>query len=85
MIPAAATGVTALPQIRPVRHRHGMTNNDERRSSPRDDRSEPDPQSASEALPDGQFQDQEMPTTDGEPADPDPRPDTADEHATPPD
>lgn len=33
-----------------------------------------DPQPANEALPDGQFQDQQMPTTDGEPADPDPQP-----------
>jgi len=38
--------------------------------------SQADPQPANEALPDGQFQDQEMPTTDGEPADPDPLPRT---------
>jgi hypothetical protein len=32
------------------------------------------PEPANEDLPDGQFDDQEMPTTDGEPAEPDPRP-----------
>ncbi|MFD5226368.1 hypothetical protein ACFWHT_12170 [Microbacterium sp. NPDC058342] len=57
-----------------------MTGNDGHDSTGRDDRSQADPQPANEALPDGQFQDQDMPTTDGEPAEPDPRPDPTGEH-----
>jgi len=37
----------------------------------RPDDIEGDPEPASESLPDGQFQDDDMPTTDGEPADED--------------
>ncbi|SJN16724.1 hypothetical protein FM104_01060 [Microbacterium esteraromaticum] len=36
---------------------------------------------ANDALPDGQFQDQQMPTTDGEPADPDPQPEPTGENS----
>lgn len=59
-----------------------MTDDDEHHASdgteqsPRSAKADPPP--ANEALPDGQFQDQQMPTTDGEPADPDPQPKTTD-------
>lgn len=80
MILRAPTGVTTLSRIGAVRCTVRMTRDDEHDDTRRDE-PQADPQPASEALPDGQFQDQEMPTTDGEPADPDPHPGTAGEHA----
>jgi hypothetical protein len=71
------TDVTSLLDIAPLVFTGRMTGYEEKDPawSGQGD-SQADPQPANEALPDGQFQDQEMPTTDGEPADPDPLPST---------
>lgn len=84
MILATVIDVTSLPDIARIGCTRRMTGNDEYDEKDHDGRSQADPQPASEALPDGQFQDQEMPTTDGEPAEPDPRPHAPGEHGSGP-
>lgn len=75
MILATTTDVTSLPEIASLVCTGRMTGYDEKDpAASGEGGSQADPQPANEALPDGQFQDQEMPTTDGEPADPDPLP-----------
>lgn len=77
MIPATASIVTTLP-ARPAtrcnpRMTHHNGNHEEHHDAAADareavDGASGDPQTADEALPDGQFDGQKMPTTDGEPA-----------------
>jgi len=80
--------VTSLPDIAVLGCTRRMTANDEydEKDAALHDggQSQADPQPANEALPDGQFQDQEMPTTDGEPAEPDPHPSAPGGDAKPP-
>lgn len=75
MILVGVTNVTALSLASSIGFTDAMTANDEHPIP----HTKSDPQPANEALPDGQFQDQQMPTTDGEPAEPNPRPTGADE------
>lgn len=75
MIPASGPGVTPLPRIASMRWDLGMTNNDStgHHDAAADAKqaasgSQGNPEPANEDTPDGQFDDQQMPTTDGEPA-----------------
>ena len=72
MILAESLVVTALPAGAGARCNGGMThhdgNHDEHHDAAADAGQSDSPQTADEALPDGQFDDQKMPTTDGEPA-----------------
>lgn len=63
MILAARLVVTALPVAARAECNGGMTHHDRDHEHHHDA-----PHTADEALPDGQFDDQRMPTTDGEPA-----------------
>lgn len=77
MILAQASNVTALPACAQAECNKRMThhngNPDDHHDAAADagqaaDGAHGDSQTAAEALPDGQFDDQKMPTTDGEPA-----------------
>lgn len=79
MVLAAGLVVTALPKHAQAECNDGMTHHDGDHDEHHHDAAADaaqaaggahgDPQTADEALPDGQFDDQKMPTTDGEPAD----------------
>ncbi|PYD01583.1 hypothetical protein B4U78_003810 [Microbacterium esteraromaticum] len=78
MIPARSAPVTALPQVGRMRCDRDMThhdgNPDEHHHDAAADAAQAadgahgNPEPAGEAAPDGQFDSQDMPTTDGEPA-----------------